>query len=217
LATKVAGATPFIDVRDTLFASGFDLKGNELAWGGATAKEFWPNYQGVPLYMALTELPWTDGLSYGIGARQNGRSVDAEVRRPVASSQLNMSFMDAPDHIELQARARGEVFYYRQPHDDDNPPEGAGGSVYGYFPEPSVSDAPLSSPFARLAKDGLVSGDVAWFALMKNWYGQKWSETQIAYPIKGDLVRPALGISKEFPNLLTPFWDARLASVEKVF
>jgi hypothetical protein len=128
-----------------------------------------------------------------------------------------MSFMDAPDHIELQARARGEVFYYRQPHDDDNPPEGAGGSVYGYFPEPSVSDAPLSSPFARLAKDGLVSGDVAWFALMKNWYGQKWSETQIAYPIKGDLVRPALGISKEFPNLLTPFWDARLASVEKVF
>lgn len=203
---------PFIDISDTLFASGFDLKGNELAWGGATAKEFWPTYQGVPLYMALTEIPWTDGV-LDFGPKKNGRVIDVTVLRPVASSQLNTGFMDAPDDIEFKARARGEVFYYRQPHDDDNPSEGAGGSVYGYFPEPGSSDAPLSSPFARLATDGLVSDDVAWFALMKNWYGQKWSNTQIAYPIKSDLVKPALGISRELPNLLTPFWDARLASI----
>jgi len=205
---------PFINIRDTLFASEFDLEGNELAWGGATAKEFWPTYQGVPMYMALTELPWTDGLSYGLDAKKNGRVIDVEVRRPVAGALLDLGFMDAPDNIEFQAKARGEVFYYRQPHDVDNPSEDYGGSVYGYFPEPGVPDAPRASPFARLATDALVSHDTRWFALMKNWYGQKWSNTQIAYPIKEDLVNPSLGISKDLPNLLTPFWDARLAATE---
>ncbi|WP_304097992.1 hypothetical protein, partial [Marinobacter antarcticus] len=124
-----------------------------------------------------------------------------------------LGFMDAPDNIEFQAKARGEVFYYRQPHDVDNPSEDYGGSVYGYFPEPGVRDAPLLSPFAGMAAGVMLGGQSEWFTLMKNWYGQKWANTQIAVPIMLDLIKPALGISKELPNLLTPFWDARLAEL----
>lgn len=205
---------PFIDVEKTLFDSKFDLKGNELAWGGATAKEFWPGFQGVPLYMALAEIPWTEGLSLGLSARQSGRMIEAQVLRPVTRSSLTSGFVPSPPETFLQARAGAEVFYNRQPHDSDNPAAGAGGKVYGYFPEPGVSDSPASSAFARLATDGLTSHDVNWFALMKNWYGQKWANTQISYPIKYDLVKPVLGISKDLPNLLTPFWDARLARID---
>lgn len=203
---------PFINISDTLFASGFDLKGNELAWGGATAKEFFPTYQGVPLYMALTEIPWTDGV-LDFGPKENGRVIDVTVLRPVASALLNSGFMDAPDNIEFQAKARGEVFYYRQPHDTDNPSEGFGGSVYGYFPAPGTPDAPKRSAFAGMAADQLTGGKAEWFKLMKNWYGQKWANTQILLPMKNQLINPALGISTELPNLLTPFWDARLANI----
>lgn len=212
---KFQALFPFINIPKTLFASKFDLEGNELAWGGATAKEFWPTYQGVPMYMALTELPWTDGLSYGLDAKQNGRSIDVEVRRPVTSSLLDLGFMDAPDDIEFQATARGEVFYYRQPDDDDNYriEENSERFPHGYFPVPGSVEAPLLSPFAGLAASVLTTSNVEWFNLMTNWYGQKWANTQIAVPIMLDLLKPSLGISKELPNLLTPFWDARLAQL----
>jgi hypothetical protein len=161
--------------------------------------------------MGLTEIPWTDGL-IDFGPKKNGRVIDVTLRRPVASSQLNIGFMDAPDNIEFRVKARGEVFYYRQPHDKDNPSEyGDGGESFGYFPEPGVADGPLLSPFAAMTASLLVGGEETWFSLMKNWYGQKWANTQIAIPMFLDLVKPGLGIDKELPNLLTPFWDARLA------
>ncbi|TGN41859.1 Tad domain-containing protein [Marinobacter confluentis] len=198
---------PFIDIKDTLYNSGFDFEGNELAWGGATAKEFWPTYQGVPLYMALMEVPWTDGLSFGLEARED-RAIEVTVTRPISNSSLDLGFMAPPDDGEFQATASAEVFYYRQPADADNPSYKFGGDqVPGYFPKPGSDTAETLSPFGWLAAD-TISG-MPWMDLMKNWYGQKWPHDQIATPIVGKL-QEKIGISEELPNLLTPLWDARL-------
>jgi hypothetical protein len=46
---------------------------------------------------------------------------------------------------------------------------------------------------------------------MKNWYGQRWTNTQIKYPLD-DRIKQAISLQAEMPNLMAPFWDARLTA-----
>jgi hypothetical protein len=225
-----------LKIYETLMASGYSLNKNDelvsemglndinlIAGAGATAKEFWPFYQGVPFYMALMEMPWSDGVLNAGGANQDQRQITVEVSRPMPKT-LDVLSRLAPDpheagntndRLELRAKAKSEVFYFRQPN-DAHYNQGNATALTGtnkkfqYFHVPAHNAVEQGSPGASIINDNAFDG-VPWFEKIKNWYGDRWGKRQVK--LNGfflGVLKPNIGVSKELPSLMTPFWDARL-------
>lgn len=219
-----------LDFYKTLMATGYHLNKdypnpeidiNRFAGGDASAKEFWPTYQGVPLYMALSELPWTDG-QLNIQGGGDQRLIKVRVSRPLPKPLTLLTTLVPDQHDgdnqrpRMSAQAKAEVFYFRQPNDRQYTnltasDQTGGHRSFQYFYDKAHVDNPAPTPTANFLLDTQVD-PTDWFGQLKNWYGDKWANRMVKVNniyLKG--MKPSVGVSRELPNLMTPFWDARLA------
>ncbi|HET8790061.1 MAG TPA: pilus assembly protein TadG-related protein [Modicisalibacter sp.] len=151
-----------------------------MAKGEATAKEFYPAYQGVPLYFMLAEIPFTS-----IHPRL---VIDANLTLELASMGLSDSLgLGSQQTGTLHASSSAKVFYVRQ---------------QDYFAD-IESHSSLSNLMWRYV-DSTNVGEV-----IKNWYGETAYYTA-RNQAKSASTDKWLAQRTEFPNLFNPFWEVRL-------
>nr|WP_297460114.1 pilus assembly protein TadG-related protein [uncultured Halomonas sp.] len=153
-----------------------------IAQGEASAKEFFKPYQGVPTYMMLTELPFTN--------LHPDMQIEVELERPMNESGLKTAFGLSEQNIaDLKMSAAAKVFYYRQPNDDQN----------DYFK--TVRAGPLDVFTPYLAQTPASQR-------LENWYGSTPYFT--AFLEMSTALKSSPSDYTEFDNVFNPFWEVRL-------
>lgn len=151
-----------------------------MAKGEATAKEFYPAYQGVPLYFMLAEIPFT--------SVHPDMTIDADLTLDLSNLNLSNSLgFNTQETGELHAHSSANVFYVRQ---------------QDYFAD-IKSHSSLSNLMWRYV-DSTNVGEV-----IKNWYGETAYYTA-RNQAKSASTDKWLAQRTEFPNLFNPFWEVRL-------
>ncbi len=152
-----------------------------IAQGEASAKEFFKPYQGVPTYMMLTEVPFTN--------LHPDMQIEVELQRPMGELGLRTAFGVGEQDIDnLRTSATAQVFYYRQPNDDQN----------DYFKTVRAGPLDLLTPF--LAQTPASQR-------LENWYGSTPYFT--AFLAVSEATKNSANYT-EFDNVFNPFWEVRL-------
>lgn len=153
-----------------------------LAQGEASAKEFFAPYQGVPTYMMLTELPFTNVHPNMV--------INVDLERPAERLGLKSAFALGEQEVaDIKAHAAAKVFYYRQPNDEQNE----------YFKK--VKAGPLDVMTRFLAQTPASQR-------LENWYGS--TQWFTAFLAASDTTKNSLDYT-ELDNVFNPFWEVRLA------
>lgn len=152
-----------------------------LAQGEASAKEFFKPYQGVPTYMMLTEVPFTN--------LHPDMQIEVELERPMDEAGLKTAFgLGEQDIDDLRASATAKVFYYRQPNDDQN----------DYFKKVRAGPLDVFTPY--LAQTPASQR-------LENWYG---STPYFTAFLEASAAMKNSFDYTEFDNVFNPFWEVRL-------